>query len=170
MKSNIVLTGFMGAGKTTIGHILARELDMNFIDLDAYIVQTSKMTINSIFEKYGEKYFRDLETKACMECGEKENAIISTGGGVILRDENIEYLKKKGVIYFLSAEPETIYNRIKHSKDRPLLKVADPLGKIKELLDGRVERYNSTCDEKLVTDNNVVEEIITKIKKKYLNT
>jgi shikimate kinase len=131
---NIVLTGFMGTGKTTIGKALAQMLHMKLVDVDEEIESAQGMTINDIFKTYGEKHFRDIETAMIKKLSQEGNLIISTGGGAVLRDENMQALKEKGTIFCLNASAETILERTGSSQDRPLLKVENPEKKISELL------------------------------------
>lgn len=131
---NIVLTGFMGAGKTTIGKALAKMLHMKLVDVDEEIEISRKMTINDIFKIYGEPYFRDIETAMIKKLSRNKNSIISTGGGAVLRDENMEALKENGIVFCLAANAETILERTGTNQDRPLLKVENPKKKIEELL------------------------------------
>ena len=131
---NIVLTGFMGTGKTTIGRALAKKLQMRLVDIDEEIEKEQKMSINDIFSRHGEPHFRDIETAMIQELSRDKNIIISTGGGAVLRDENMEALKENGIIFCLNATAETILERTGRSKDRPLLKVENPKEKINELL------------------------------------
>lgn len=138
---NLVLTGFMGTGKTAVGRELSRMLDMKIANIDTEIELSQKMTINEIFKNYGEEYFRNIETGLIKKFSERENIIISTGGGAVLREENMELLRKNGVIFCLNASPATIFERTGRSGDRPLLNVDDPMAKIKELLDFRRPYY-----------------------------
>ncbi|MEC4675459.1 MAG: shikimate kinase [Nitrospirota bacterium] len=138
---NLVLTGFMGTGKTAVGRELSRMLDMKIVNIDTEIELSRKMTINEIFKNYGEEYFRNIETGLIKKFSEMENIIISTGGGAVLREENMELLRRNGVIFCLNASPATIFERTGRSGDRPLLKVDDPMAKIKELLDFRRPYY-----------------------------
>lgn len=131
---NIVLTGFMGTGKTTIGKELAQMLHMKLVDVDEEIESAQGMTINDIFKTYGEQHFRDIETAMIKKLSQDQNIIISTGGGAVLRDENMAALKEKGAIFCLNASVETILERTGSSQDRPLLKVENPKKKISELL------------------------------------
>lgn len=131
---NIVLTGFMGTGKTTIGKELAQMLHMKLVDVDEEIESAQGMTINDIFKTYGEQHFRDIETAMIKKLSQDQNIIISTGGGAVLRDENMAALKEKGTIFCLNASVETILERTGGSQDRPLLKVENPKKKISELL------------------------------------
>lgn len=138
---NIVLTGFMGAGKTEVGRELARILGWKVIDVDDEIVKAQGVPINEIFGKRGEPAFRDIETEMIRKVSGKRNVIISTGGGAVLRQENMEILREHGVIVCLWADPETVLRRTKGNNERPLLQVEDPLKKITELLEFRRPFY-----------------------------
>ena len=118
---NIFLIGFMGAGKSTVAKTLQEKLKMNLVEMDARIVEEQGMSINDIFAKYGEDYFRDIESRLILDIGKEGNTIVSCGGGVVVREKNIEYMKQNGKVVYLSATPETIYNRVKDSTDRPIL-------------------------------------------------
>ncbi len=138
---NIVLVGFMGTGKTTIAKKLAQATGMQFISTDELIVEKEKMSINDIFSKKGEPYFRNIEKKLVYNIAKLDNAVIDAGGGIVLDIENIRNLRKKGVMVCLWADPKDIYQRIKFYTHRPILKVKDPLKKIKELLEKRKPYY-----------------------------
>ncbi|MBM4141879.1 MAG: shikimate kinase [Nitrospira sp.] len=163
---NIVLTGFMGTGKTEVGKELSRLLDMKLIDVDTEIEKSRKLTINDIFKKFGEPRFREIETEMIKNLSEKKNIIISTGGGAVLKQENMNALRKNGVIVCLTASPETILKRTSRNNDRPLLQVENPLKKIKELLNFRKPFYEkadiiiNTNDK---TPLQIAEEIIDEI-------
>ena len=159
---NIVLTGFMGTGKTAVGRELARRLGMRLIELDTEIEKAEGMTINEIFSRHGEPYFRDRETEMVKRFAKQDNLVISTGGGVVLREENMKALREKGVIVCLTASPETILRRISTSDERPLLKVDDPLKKIKDLLEYR-RPYYEKADIVIETDSLSPSEIADKI-------
>ncbi len=159
---NIVLTGFMGTGKTIIGRELAKRLHMKLVDIDEEIVSAKKMTINDIFEIHGEQYFRDIETTMIKKFSREKNIIISTGGGAVLRNENIETLKKNGIIFCLTASAETILKRTGNSKDRPLLKAENPKEKINELLAYRKPFYEK-ADVMIDTDGKSPLQIIKEI-------
>lgn len=119
----IILIGFMGSGKTTIGKLLAEKLNLNFIEMDDVILKKSKRkNINEIFEKDGESKFRIIETEVAKELVNKEHAVISSGGGVITNKINIDYLKKEGVIVYLETSFESIKKRLENIDDRPLFK------------------------------------------------
>ncbi|HIJ60992.1 MAG TPA: shikimate kinase, partial [Nitrospirae bacterium] len=126
---NIALTGFMGTGKTTVGRLLAKRLGYKFIDLDREIEKKIKMTINDIFSKIGEPAFRDIETESIKELSDLKMIVLSTGGGAIVREDNLLLLKSFSFVICLWAKPETIFNRISKNSDRPLLNVDNPLQK-----------------------------------------
>ena len=131
MKTNIVLIGFMGAGKTEVGRILAINLGFNFLDIDALIEKYEEMSITEIFKKKGEKYFRDLETKILNSIretikgfelsGKDKPSVISTGGGMPAFNGNMKLLKNIGTVIYLRADARTIYERIKSETHRPVL-------------------------------------------------
>lgn len=127
MKNNIALIGFMGSGKTTLGKLLAKSLDMKFVDIDRTISIREKKTIPEIFEEHGERYFRDLERKIIEEESKDNNIVISTGGGAIIDNANIKNLKESSFVVFLDCDLMTIYERVKNSKTRPLLNNCDNL-------------------------------------------
>jgi shikimate kinase len=141
MRKNIILTGFMGTGKTAVGKELSRLLNMRLVDVDSKIEESRKMKITDIFKNFGEPYFRDAETEMIRKLARTKNTVISTGGGAVLREENMEVLRETGVIFCLYADPVTIISRTQGSKDRPLLNVEDPLAKINELLRTRMPFY-----------------------------
>lgn len=138
---NIVLTGFMGTGKTAVGRELSRLLNMRLVDVDSEIERSTKMKIAEIFSNFGEPYFRDIETEVIKKVSAAQNCVISTGGGAVLREENMEALRQTGVIFCLFADPETIIARTAGSNDRPLLNVEDPLARVRELLNLRMPFY-----------------------------
>jgi shikimate kinase len=164
---NIVLTGFMGTGKTAVGRELSRLLSMQFIDIDAEIEAGQKMTITEIFQRFGEKYFRDLETATIRKVAVGKNLVISTGGGAVLREENMEALRENGIVFCLDAHPETILERTNESDDRPLLRAEDTLAKIKELLDFRRPFYRTAgtlIDTEGKTPLQIAEEIVETVR------
>jgi len=166
---NIILTGFMGTGKTAVGRELSRILDMKLIDADTEIEKSEKITINEIFKQFGEPRFREIETDMIRKLSESKNTIISTGGGAVLKQENMDILRKNGVIVCLTASPETIFERTSTNNDRPLLQVENPLKKINELLNFRKPFYEK-ADVMIDTEGKpplrIAEEIIEKVKVK----
>jgi shikimate kinase len=160
---NIALTGFMGTGKTAVGRELSRLLNIRLIDIDTEIEKSQKMTINEIFKQFGEPRFREIETEMIKKVSENNNIIISTGGGAILRQENVDALRKNGTIICLMATPETVLKRTSNNSDRPLLQVENPLKRIKELLDFRrpyYEKADIMIDTEGKTPLQIAEEII----------
>lgn len=164
---NIVLTGFMGTGKSGIGRILSKKLSYTLIDSDAEIEKEQKMSITDIFRQHGEATFRDIESDVIKRLSEMANVVISTGGGVVLRESNIENLRKNGVIVCLTASAETILRRVEHSNDRPLLQVDNPLQKIKEMLSSR-EQYYRNADITISTEGKSPKEIASEILEKLM--
>lgn len=152
MKNNIFLIGFMGAGKSTIAKALCKELDMQLVEMDARIVEEQKMSVNDIFAQYGEDYFRDVESQLILTLGEEGNTIVSCGGGVVVRPQNTDYMKKSGKVVFLSATPETIYERVKNSTDRPILNGHMNVEYIADLMEKRRALYEAAADIKIDTD------------------
>lgn len=163
MRQNIFLIGFMGAGKSTIAKALCKELDMQLVEMDARIVEEQKMSINDIFAQYGEAHFRDIESQLIVTLGEEGNTIVSCGGGVVVRPENTEYMKKSGKIVFLSATPETIYERVKNSTDRPILNGHMNVEYIAELMEKRRALYEAAADIRIETDGKSRAEICKEI-------
>jgi len=142
MVQNIVLTGFMGTGKTTVGRLLAAALDRSFVDTDAMIVEQNGRSIATIFHEDGPDAFRAMETAVSHQLSLQENLIISTGGRLMLDPENADALMKNGSVFCLAASAETIYHRVSaDGEKRPLLNVPDPLAKIQFLLNERKDGY-----------------------------
>ena len=163
---NIVLTGFMGTGKTEVGRELVKLRGLKLIDLDSEIEQSEKMTISEIFKRFGEQKFRELESEMVEKISREQNVVISTGGGTVLRQQNMEALKNTGTVVCLTASPETILERTGSSDDRPLLLVDNPLEKIRELLQFRMPFYAKAhlmIDTEDKTPLRIAEEIIEKI-------
>lgn len=165
---NIVLIGFMGSGKTTVGQQLSRSLEMEYIDTDNLIVEKLGITINEIFETHGEAYFRKLEMETVKSLETYRNTVISCGGGVVLDPENIKNLKQHGNLIWLQARPEEIYNRISHDKTRPLLKENFTVDYLKETLEPRLALYSNSHDIKIETDGKSIEEICNEIIEKLI--
>lgn len=145
-KSNIVLCGFMGCGKTTVGKQLAKITNMEYIDIDQYIEHQQNTTISNIFAEHGEDYFRDLEHKVSTELGTKEGCIISAGGGTLLFERNIQALKQNSTIVLLNVPLNTIKHRLRYDKKRPLLQHPDKDKVIEELYNTRLPLYKKAAD------------------------
>ena len=165
MFKNIILTGFMGVGKTSVGTRLAADLGYTFVDTDNLIEADQKTTISEIFSNFGEPYFRDVEARIIRQVLEGEGQVVSTGGGAVIRDENREAFKHAGLVVCLTAQPEVILERIKQETHRPLLQTPDPMAKIKELLGNREKFYNQ-ADLIIDTSNKSVDDSVREIKEK----
>lgn len=165
MGNNIVLIGLMGAGKSTIGKALANVLNYNFIDIDEEIVKQENMSINDIFAQKSETYFRKLETQIIKKIAGQKNAVISLGGGAFEKEVNREVLLNSGKVFYLYADVDTLYERIKTDSSRPLLKCDNPKDKLEELLKTREPNYKKahyTIDTNQEL-NKIVKEIQGKI-------
>ncbi|GLI54344.1 shikimate kinase [Thermodesulfovibrio yellowstonii] len=163
---NIVLIGFMGTGKTSVGKVIAKKLGFEFVDVDEVIEKATGMEISQIFSKFGESCFRDIEEEMIKLITQKRRQVIATGGGVVLRDENMKRLKKDGVIFCLRASENVIFERLKQTTNRPLLQVENPEERIKELLQKRMSLYEK-ADFCIDTEGLTPEEVAEKIIKEY---
>ncbi len=170
---NIVLIGFRGTGKSTVGRLLAKRLERDFIDSDKHIEGSTGKTISSIFEDDGEEGFRKIEADVIAKLSEEGNKVISAGGGAVLREENVRNLKDNGFLVLLEATPEIINSRIaqdkKTTQQRPSLTDKEPLDEIKHLIEQRDHAYKSAADFTINTSyvscEDIVNEIITIVNK-----
>jgi len=160
---NIYLIGFMGAGKSTIARELVKVKSAKRVEMDQLIVEQQGMLISDIFEKYGEEYFRDLETELLRSFLGQENMVVSCGGGSVLRDENAALMKENGCIVLLKATPETIYERVKNSTERPILNGNMNVEFIRELMEKRRERYETVADITVCVDGKERQEVCREI-------
>lgn len=164
---NIVLIGFMGAGKTTVSEYLSTMFAMDVVEMDQVIAEREGMSISDIFATYGEEYFRNRETQLLKEMQLRKQAVISCGGGAALREENVIEMKKNGRVVLLTASPRTIYDRVKDSTDRPILNGNNNVEFITELMENRREKYEKAADIVIYTDKKSVlqicEELIAKL-------
>lgn len=159
---NIILIGFMGVGKSEVGRALADKLKLNFLDTDELIEKTEERKIAEIFSKEGEGHFRELETEVLITLSDYDNFVLSTGGGIVLREENVKLLKEIGPLVLLTAREEVIMERVKSTEDRPLL-AGDKAEKIKEILSTRNPIYNKAADFTVDTSDITPEEAADKI-------
>jgi shikimate kinase len=143
---NIFLVGLMGAGKTTIGKLLAKRLHKTFIDCDHELERRTGVKIPLIFELEGEAGFREREVALIQELSQREDVVLATGGGAVLRPENRAALAQNGTVVYLNARVEDLYARTKHDKNRPLLQTADPQAKLDELYRQRDPLYREIAD------------------------
>jgi len=165
-NSNIYLIGFMGTGKSTIAYSLNEMIDKEVIEMDDLIVEEQNMPITDIFKKRGEEYFRDLETDLLKRVQTEGNKIVSCGGGVVINPQNVDIMKQSGIIVCLTANPETIFHRVKNSTKRPILNNNMSVKFIKELMEKRREKYLEAADIVIATDNKTINQIRSEIIRK----
>lgn len=157
----IYITGFMGAGKTTVGRALGEKMNLPVFDSDEWIIKKEQRSIEEIFKEKGEPYFRKIETNI-LQSLPTENAIITTGGGIILKEENRVFMKKNGTVIFLDCRPEVIFERLKEDDSRPLLS-GNKMKEIKTRLKERLPLYKEadyTVDTSFLNVNEIVEQIV----------
>ncbi len=145
-QRNIILCGFMGCGKSTVGALLAKKNGMAFVDLDSYIEKQQNKTISDIFAENGENYFRELEKQAAKELMEKNGLVVAAGGGTLTFSENVETFRKNGKIILLDIPIETVAKRLENDTTRPLLNRPDKDKAMKELYDKRLPLYRAAAD------------------------
>ncbi len=163
-KTNIYLIGFMGTGKSTVSRCLAEQLGYEEIEADQWIVQRYHQSITEIFETQGEQRFRDMETELLQELCKETDKIISCGGGMALRKENVALMRQNGVVVLLTAEPETIFARVQNDDGRPILNGNMSVEYIRELLGQRLPYYKEAGEIVVATDQRVPEEIAKEVK------
>ena len=163
LKEHIFLIGFMGCGKSTNAACLAEMTGAKQVEMDQMIVENEGMAIADIFNEKGEPYFRKLETELIKSFAGVKPAVISCGGGAVLKEENVRFMKECGKIVLLTAEPETIYERVKDSMERPVLNGNMNVGYIEELMEKRRPKYEAAADVKVATDGKTAEEICGEI-------
>ena len=163
MFSDIYLIGMPGSGKSATGKLLAKAFNFSFVDTDDLIEKRSQMIIKDIFSEYGEDYFRKLETEVLDEVSKKKNQVVSTGGGIIIREENWSLMRAaEGVTVYLKTSPEWILKRTAHTDKRPLLNTGDQVAAINKLYNARQALYNRatiTCVTDQKSPNAVASEI-----------
>lgn len=158
-RYNLVLIGFMGAGKTTMSDYFSTMFAMDSVEMDQVIARREGMTIPDIFEVHGEEYFRNCETDLLIEMQSRKNTVISCGGGVPMRDRNVAEMKKNGRVILLTATPETILERVKDDHSRPLLENNKNIPFIQSLMDKRREKYEAAADIIVPTDGRSIQDI-----------
>lgn len=162
--NNIILIGFMGCGKTSVGIRLSYQLRRAFLDTDKLIERAQGKEISEIFAEVGEAGFRDMETQLLRDMiGTEQGKIISTGGGLPIREQNRKLLKELGTVVYLKLKPETVYERLKEDTKRPLLQCADPLQRIRTLMAEREAAYAAAADMTLLVDTKDFDTIIKEI-------
>lgn len=161
---NIVLIGYRGTGKSTVGRSVAARLGRTLVSTDGEIVKRAGQTIPEIVAKHGWDYFRDLESLVCTECAERDDLIIDTGGGAILRPENVRALKNTGKVFWLTASVKTIAKRIGGDTQRPSLTGTKSfLEEIQDVLNERIPKYQAAADHVIETEGRSVTQIADEI-------
>ena len=163
---NVVLIGFMGTGKSRVGHMVARKLGFRFVDTDDVIVQRLQMPIPEIFARLGEPRFREIERQVVADVASRSGHVIATGGGVPLSDENVRNLKENGIVVCLTATPEIVYRRTLRNDARPLLRTSDKLEQIRSLLESR-QLYYAVADYQVDTSTRPASAVARKIVELY---
>jgi len=167
---NIVLIGYRGVGKSSAGKILAAQLNRELISTDAEVVQRAGQTIPAIVEQHGWEYFRDRESDVCLDLAGRDNLIIDTGGGAILRQRNVDVLKTNGKLFWLTASVQSIAARIGGDTQRPSLTGTKSfIEEIEEVLKERAPRYRMAADHIVETDGRSIERVVEYIVVGYLN-
>ena len=161
--NHIFLIGFMGCGKSAVSAYMSKNYNIDVVEMDEEIVRREGMSIPKIFECKGEAYFRDMESQILQELEIQNPRVVSCGGGAILREKNVEIMRKSGFIVLLTAEPETILERVKNDNNRPLLKDNYNVKYIRELLEKRSSYYKKAADVIIKTDNKDIREICKEI-------
>ena len=160
---NLVLCGMMGSGKSTVGKHLASHLSYEFVDTDE-VLESRFGKITDIFARFGEEYFREKESEVCVELAKREGLVLATGGGLVLKKENVNCLKRSGTLIFLRANPSTLAQRLQADVDRPLLQTEGDLEvRIAKLLQIRTPIYESVADHILDVEGKTPEEIAEEI-------
>ena len=169
MKHNVILIGFMGSGKTSVGIRLAERLSYRFCDSDQMIEKKVAKTINQIFSLHGEEHFRNLETELLKELSvDMTHHVLSTGGGLPMRKQNGEQLQEMGFVVFLKATKETTVQRLKGDTSRPLLKGEELEQKVERMLSIRTPIYEKAAHKIIATDGRSIDEIVNLIMESYI--
>lgn len=166
MNKNIVLVGLSGSGKSTLGNILSSLSGYALVDTDAIIVKLQNRSINNIFETNGEEFFRTLETLVSKEISAFDKQIISTGGGIVLKEKNLKYLKQNGIVFYLKTSVNSLLKRLEGDNTRPLLKTDDVKKKLENMLEIRGKLYEK-ADVTIETDKLTPEETAKEILRIY---
>jgi shikimate kinase len=156
---NLYLVGMMGAGKTTVGRLLARRLKLRFVDSDHEIERRCGVKVPLIFDIEGEAGFRSRESQTLAELAALEGIVLATGGGAVLAGENRQRLAARGTVIYLRAKPEDLYERVRQDRNRPLLATADPLARLQELYVERDPLYREVADVVVDTGRQTVQSL-----------
>ncbi|MEW4983795.1 MAG: shikimate kinase AroK [Cycloclasticus sp.] len=162
-KNNIYLVGPMAAGKSTVGKLLAKQMNKEFYDTDTEIIKCTGVEISLIFELEGEEGFRKRETEKLHALSEKNGVVIATGGGIILKDENRDVLQETGCVIYLQCSVDQQLSRTKFDTKRPLLQIDNPRKKLEELMQLRAPIYESVADIVISTNKTNSKRVINTI-------
>jgi len=158
---NVVLIGYRGTGKSTVGRLLASRLGRLLVSTDAEIIKRARRMVPEIIAQEGWEYFRDLESDICRELADRDQLVIDTGGGAIIRTQNIEALKKNGTVFWLTASVETIVKRIGSDNQRPSLTGTKSfVDEIQEVLQERMPIYQAAADHVIATDHQSINQLV----------
>jgi len=163
---NIILIGLMGSGKTTVGKLLAKQLDKTFVDCDEEIQRRTGVTITHIFDVEGEEGFRQRETAALEELVQRSNIVLATGGGAPLSQINRDLLSRSGIVVYLKSSVHDLWHRTKHDQNRPLLQTADPRATLQALYEKRDPLYSSIADIEIHTGKQNVQILLSRLQEK----
>jgi shikimate kinase len=164
--NNVYLIGMMGSGKTVTGRVLADLLSDAFVDLDAEIQAREGRPIPEIFAESGEPYFRDVEASVLEHFSKRHGQVIATGGGIVLREVNVQRMRETGKVVLLKTSAQSLWQRVRYSKDRPLLNnKPDPLGALQQILSDREAFYENACDFSVATDGKIADDVASEIQK-----
>jgi len=166
LTGNIFLVGLMGAGKTTVGRLLAKHLHKTFLDSDHELEQRTGVNIPVIFELEGEEGFRAREASLIRELAQRRDIVLATGGGAVLRPENRAALAGNGIVIYLNASAEDLWLRTRHDRNRPLLQTADPKARLRELLEQRDPLYREIADIIVTSGHHSVNHVVREVEQK----
>jgi len=162
-SGNIILVGMMGAGKTTVGKLLARQLGKTFVDCDEEIQRRTGVTVTHIFDVEGEAGFRRRETSVIQDLVQLDNLILATGGGAVLSGENRAELARNGIVVYLKGSVHDLWQRTRHDRSRPLLQTADPLARLKDLYKQRDPLYSQVADLTIHSGKQSAQNLVLKL-------
>jgi len=163
-SGNIFLVGMMGAGKTTVGKLLAKQMGKDFIDCDEEIQRRTGVTIPHIFDIEGEAGFRQRESAVIKELVQQDNIVLATGGGAVLSAENRTELSCNGTVVYLKSSVHDLWQRTRHDRNRPLLQTADPKARLRELFEQRDPLYMQVADLVIPTGRQSVHNLMIRLK------
>lgn len=165
--NHIVIIGFMGSGKTRVGKRLAKDFDLPFIDIDRVVTRKMNLSVKDIFDKFGEPFYRALETTVIKELiKDQEQKVISLGSGLPMQEQNEKYIKQLGTVVYLKGSYETLKERLENSKSNPLINGDNKADKIKKLLKQRDPVYAKFADIEMITGDKPFEELISQLEEK----